>query len=143
MNITQILSIIDYDTSKIIFFDEQDIGENMKAFTMTDFAGVGVMNKLTSEVVYLFAINDTDAVVWASDDYDISDTSKENTFISSQEMLELFYATYNKQPDKLVDINFTPEDLKFIDDNAAALDITRSAYITKCLLSIVEENNIL
>lgn len=114
----------------------------MKAFTMTDFAGVGVMNKLTSEVVYLFAINDTDAVVWASDDYDISDTSKENTFISSQEMLELFYATYNKQPDKLVDINFTPEDLKFIDDNAA-LDITRSAYITKCLLSIVEENNIL
>jgi hypothetical protein len=144
MNITSILSIIDYDMAKIDLYKEGTIDDNLLNFRFKDVSCHGTFNNLTSEVTYVWC-SDADGfpLVYVGKKTEIRFKNLKYKFASDEEILDLLCETFDKEPYVTVPIEMGTEELVLIDSYAAECDLTRNSYLTKCVLNslkMMEEN---
>ena len=122
MNITSILSALDYDMSKIEF--EQH--DNLIQFRLIDFDCNGEFDKITSEIQFMYCANEyTETSSFMDAEYD-------------EWILDQIYISLGKEPMATIFTEFDVEVLKVIDNKAAELDLTRNSYINKVLMEFME-----
>lgn len=131
MNITNLFQIIDYDLSKIQIYpcDIDGLKDDHKSFVI-DSAIVGVFNKYTSEVIYVWYDN----YKYHTGEFEDEDTDSKS--LTSTEMLDKLNERFKNGKDEYFPIDgLTLEELAAIDNHAAELNISRNDMFTKIIIN--------
>lgn len=149
MNINQVLSIFDWDTKKIYKQNKipgvftVEYGDFLTYLTIIDISETDIIfNHMTSEVIYIDVYGKHSSSYLVDGNENIYSKISQRKPVNESEMLDILCDINKKEHDEIVNFDIDEESLKFIDNAAAFVNISRNEFIMKAIIEKLDKNNV-